>query len=502
MQKEQEKTYFSSRMGFIVASIAMAVGTGNIWRFPRVAAANGGGAFVLVLLISVVLIMIPLLMSEMIIGRYGRKGTIGSYGDFMGGRKYSWLGAWMGFVCIAIMFYYSVVVGWTFKYVALSVTGAFRPGADTAAIWTAFTTNPTETIFYHFLAMIFAGFIIYKGVTKGIEKYTKIFLPGLFILMVVAAIRALTLPGAWQGVEFLFRVDPALLLDSNTWLQALTQAAWSTGAGWALLMTYAIYSRPKDDVGASMFVVGFADVGVALIAGLAVLPTIFAMAPSMGLDPHAVLAEGNVGITFIYMAQLFTTMPGGAIMAIVFFLGLAFAGISSLLSMVEVGVSNLVTAGMDRKKATIYTAIAGFLAGVPSAWSIAFLDNQDWVWGVALLISGIFTAWAVMKFGVEKARTELINHEGAAMQIGKWYNYCIYLSPVAILVILIWWTVQAIGWYEGIGGIFDEFSVATMLFQWAVILVIFLVANKWMGNYFNPDAREDSPATIQYKEAK
>lgn len=485
---EREQTFFSSKLGFIIASIAMAVGTGNIWRFPRVAASNGGGAFVIILLVSVVFIMVPLLMSEMVIGRFGRKGTVGSYSDFMGGKSFSWLGAWMGFVCIAIMFYYSVVCGWTLKYVVLSLSGAFKPGVDTNALWTTFTSNPTETIFYHFVAMAVSLFIIYQGVAKGIEKYTKIFLPGLAVLLVVAAIRALTLPGAWQGVEFLFHVNPADLVNPNVWLQAVTQGAWSTGAGWALLMTYAIYSRPKDDIGASMFVVGLADIGIALIAGLAVLPSVFALSPSLGLDTATVLGSGNTGITFIYMAQLFSTMPGGSIIAVAFFLGLAFAGISSLLAMIEVGVSNLVTAGWERKKAAIYTAVAGFIAGVPSAYSINFLDNQDWVWGVALLISGIFTAWAIMKFGVEKVRTEHINHPGSVFHVGKWYNLCIYLSPVAIGIIFIWWFQQSIDWYGAAWWKpFEVFSTGTMIFQWVVVLIIFLLANKWLGNYFNPE---------------
>lgn len=491
---EKESSLFSSKLGFIIASIAMAVGTGNIWRFPRVAAANGGGAFVLILLIAVIFIMVPLLMSEMVIGRYGRKGTIGSYGDFMGGRKYSWVGAWMGFVCIAIMFYYSVVVGWTIKYTVLALSGTFRAGVDTNAIWNAFTTNPTETIFYHFIAMALALFIIYQGVTKGIERYTKIFLPALAILMVIAAIRALTLPGAMEGMEFLFRINPADLVNPTVWLEAFTQAAWSTGAGWALLMTYAIYSRPRDDVGASMFVVGFADIGIALIAGMAVIPTVFAMAPSMGLETAEVLGAGNTGITFIYMAQLFTTMPGGLFMSIIFFLGLAFAGLSSLLAMVEVGVSNLVTAGWDRKKAALYTAVAGFIVGIPSAWSLNFLDNQDWVWGVALLISGVFTAWAVMKFGVEKVRTELVNHEGTVMHVGKWFNYCIYASPIAIGIVFIWWFEMSIGWYGADWWKpFEVFSTGTMLFQWAVAVIIFILANKWLGNYFNPEGSALQP---------
>ncbi len=484
MQDKQQ--FFTSRMGFIVASIAMAVGTGNIWRFPRVAAANGGGTFIIILLLAVLVCSIPLLMSEMVIGRNGRKGTIGSYGDFMG-KKYSWIGAWMGFVCIAIMFYYSVVTGWTIKYVILAIQGKFVPGVDTNALWETFTTNPRETIFYHFLAMLAAFFVIYQGVAKGIERYTKIFLPLLALLLVVGAVRALTLPGAGLGVQYLFSFDMEYFIDPHTWLEAFTQAAWSTGAGWALLMTYSIYSKPKDDVGSSMFIVAYADIAIAIVAGLAILPTVFAMAPTLDYANEA-LASGNAGLTFIYMSELFTTMPGGAVMAVIFFLGLAFAGISSLISMVEVGVANLVSAGWNRKKAAFYTVLAGFVCGIPSAYSLNFFENQDFVWGVALLISGIFTAVAVMKYGVEKVRTKHINHEGALMKIGKWYNLFIYLNPVIILTILGWWIYQSIGWYpDNWWNPFEMLSTGTMISQWGLVIIIFLMANKWLRRYFNPN---------------
>ncbi len=482
MEKQQ---FFSSRVGFIIASIAMAVGTGNIWRFPRVAAANGGGTFLIILLIAVLVCSIPLLMSEMVIGRKGRKGTVGSYGDFMG-KNFSWVGAWMGFVCIAIMFYYSVVTGWTIKYVIFAIQGKFTPGVDTLALWESFTTNPAETIFYHFLAMLAAFFVVYQGVTKGIERYTKIFLPLLAVLLVIGAVRAVTLPGAGKGIEYLFHFDMEYMVNPRTWLEAFTQAAWSTGAGWALLMTYSIYSKPKDDVGSSMFVVAYSDIAIAIVAGLAIVPTVFAQAPTLDYANEA-LAADNAGLTFIYMSELFTTMPGGVFISIVFFLGLAFAGISSLLSMVQVGVANLVTAGWNRKKAAVYTVIAGFICGIPSAYSLNFLDNQDFVWGVALLISGIFTAIAIMKYGVEKVRTKHINHEGAIMKIGRWYNVCIYLNPVIILTILGWWIYQSIEWYpDNWWNPFQVSSTGTLVLQWGLIILIFILANKWLRRYFNP----------------
>lgn len=499
MEKEQQ--FFTSRVGFIIACIAMAVGTGNIWRFPRMAAAHGGGAFVLIMLLAVVVCSIPILMSEMVIGRYGRKGTVGSYGDFMG-RNFSWLGAWMGLVCIGLMFCYSVLTGWTIKYFVLAVQGTFTAGADTEAIWTAFTGNPAQTIFYHFIAMAICTFIVYQGVAKGIERYTKILLPGLAVLLIIAAVRAVTLPGGLQGLEFLFRVDPAYLVNPETWLQAFTQAAWSTGAGWALLMTYAIYTKPKEDVGASMFIVGFADVAIALVAGIAVLCTVFAVSPTPEMA-NAALGAGNTGLTFIYIARLFGLMAGGTFFASAFFLALAFAALSSLLSMVEIGIANLVSAGWERKKAAICVSIGGFAFGVPSAYALRFFENQDWTWGVALLVSNIFTAWAVIKFGVEKTRTEQVNKKWSVLQVGRWFNYFIYIAPVVTIVIIGWWIQQTVSWYpETWWHPFETYSTGTMLFQWAILLIVVLAANKWLGSYFNPLAKGQAPVSPEQKGGK
>lgn len=468
-----------------MAAIAMAVGTGNIWRFPRMAAANGGGAFVIILIIAVFVCSVPLLMSEMAIGRHTRKGTIGAAGDFMGA-GFAWIGAWMGFVCIAIMFYYSVVAGWTIKYVVLSLQGEFVVGTDTKFLWDTFSTSPRQTIFYHFIAMASAFFILFQGVVKGIERYSRILLPVLALLLVAGALRALTLPGASLGVEYLFRIDTDYLLNPRTWLEGFTQAAWSTGAGWALLMTYAIYTRPQDGIGRSMFVVAYADIAVAIIAGLAILPTVFALASSIEYA-HNALAAGNAGMTFIYMSELFTLMPGGYFMAIVFFSGLAFSALSSLISMVEVGVANLVTAGWSRKKAVLFTCGAGFICGIPSAWSLEFLNNQDFVWGVALLISGMFTAIAIIKFGVERVRTEHINQPGTRIRTGRWYNVLICINPVIISIIFAWLVYQSVihdpaNWWNP----FRESTAGTMFFQWMTVLIILMLVNRKLVRYFNP----------------
>ena len=491
---------FGSRFGFICAALGMAVGTGNIWRFPRVAAANGGAAFIIALTVAIFVWAVPLLIAEMVMARKTGLGVIGATRDFMG-KKFTWIGGWLTFAALGIMFYYSVVAGWTMKYFTMAVSGALtKPGLDTAAAWESFTTTPSQTILFHLIAMVIGAFVIYKGVTEGIEKVTKVMVPALFVLLVITAVRAVTLPGAEKGLEYLFNPDLSYLKSGKTWLEAFTQAAWSTGAGWALLMTYAVYTKKEEDLAVNCFLIGFGDVSMALIAGLAVLPTVYALSPSVEAA-QAAMGAGNNGLTFIYLTQLFNVMPAGRWFASIFFLALAFAAISSLLSMIEVGVLNLQNAGMSRKKATIWTCGVGFLAGVPSAYSLAFLDNQDWVWGVALLISGLFVAIAMMRYGVEKARNEDINHQWADIHVGKWWSYCIQLFPVMFTLVFGWWVWQAIGWYpDNWWAPFEVFSVGTMVFQWAIVLIVAYFANDWLANKIGKGIL-DMPATAE-KEAK
>jgi NSS family neurotransmitter:Na+ symporter len=392
------------------------------------------------------------------------------------------------------MFYYSVVMGWTLKYFVLALQGVFNGEVDTQAIWSTFTTTPSQTILFHFISMAIGAFIIYKGVTGGIEKASKIMVPTLFVLLVITAIRGLTLPGAAEGIRYLFNPDLSYLLSGKTWLEAFTQAAWSTGAGWALLMTYAVYTKKEEDLGVNCFLVGFGDVVAALFAAMAILPTVFALAPTKEYAYDA-LAAGNTGLTFIYLPALFKIMPGGYIISVIFFLAMAFAALSSLLSMIEVGVLNLQNAGWGRGKATLFVCGVGFLLGVPSAYSLEFLNNQDWVWGVALLISGLLVSIVVMKYGVEKVRNEEINHPWSDMYIGKWWSVCIRLFPVMFAIVFGWWVWQSIGWYpDSWWNPLETYSPGTMVVQWVIAVIIFLGLNNWLADWI----RKGSGGTVQY----
>ena len=219
---------FSSRWGPIVAGLGMAVGTGNLWRFPRIAAQNGGAAFLIPWMVFLFAWSLPLLIAEFAIGRGMRRGVVGSFTRMVGPR-FAWMGGWVAAVTVLILFYYSVVTGWTLKYLLASVTGELR-GVQPGAYWEAYLDSGVQPVLFHVAAAVLGGAIILQGVVKGIERANKILIPSLFLLLIVAVIRSLTLPGAERGLEFLFNPDLSALAHYRTWLEALSQSAWSTGA--------------------------------------------------------------------------------------------------------------------------------------------------------------------------------------------------------------------------------------------------------------------------------
>jgi neurotransmitter:Na+ symporter, NSS family len=476
---------WGSRMAIIIAAVAMAVGTGNIWRFPRVAAEWGGGAFLIAVTVGLVIWAIPLLMCEFLMGSRSRLGNIGAFRDFMG-PKHSWAGAFMACVTIGIMFYYSVVAGWCIRYFVVAVTGGLTPGAGADVAvgsgttfgqeqWDAFINNPLETVGYHAAAVIFTAAVVFRGIKGGLEKVLKIFLPALLVILLILAFRTVTLPGAGEGLRFLFVPDWALLGNPRVWLEAFTQVAWSTGAGWGLLMVYAVYSRQKEDIGVNSGIIAFSDVLVGFVAAAIILGTLYAVAPTVQVAEEA-LAAGNVGLTFIYIVDLMVTMPGAWFLSPLFFLALALAGISSFIAMFELGTTNLMNFGVERGRAAILVGTFAFLFGIPSALSITFLDNQDWVWGVGLLISGLLTAVAIMKYGVEKARAEI--NETSDIRIGAWWSVFIRLIPLVFVVIFGWWVYQSIvGHPEDWWNPLETFSTGTMVVQWLILFVLVYALN-------------------------
>ena len=469
---------FSSRWGILMAAIGMAVGTGNIWRFPRVAAENGGGAFLIAWLVFMFAWSVPLVLTEFALGKHTRKGPAGAIGHLIGG-KHNWMGAFVGLCTCFIMFYYSVVTGWCLKYF-FATLGSGLANTNAETYWQNFTTASSQPIFYHLLAMAVGCLIISRGVVKGIERTNRILVPILFALLAIAAIRAITLPGAINGLGFLFTPVWSELLSHKVWLEALSQSAWSVGAAWGLVMTYGVYLRKKDDFVLTGYTTAFGDYSASLLAGIAIMCTVFAVLPEA--EARAALAAGNEGLTFIWLPQLFQAIPAGKLFLALFFLALSFAAMSSLIAMIEMATRIGVDLGISRKNAVPLVGVVGFVLGVPSAWKMGFFQNQDWVWGLGLMVSGFFIAIAVIKFGAERFRNELINTPEERRPIGRWYSYVItYLVPLEFVALMVWWFYQAIKVYdpEGWWHPFHRFSVGTTVLQWAVLIALLILANRW-----------------------
>ncbi len=469
---------FSSRWGMLVAMLGMAIGTGNIWRFPRVAASNGGGEFLVAWAVFLLAWSVPLLVLEFGMAKAMRRGSLGSFVKTLG-PKFAWMGAWVAWVATAILFYYTVVMGWTIRFFIATLTGEVpSPSNVPAQFWDAFNSTP-QAVLFHGLAMAMGLYVVSKGV-RGIEKAAKILIPSLVILIVVLAIKAVTMPGAIGGLEFLFDPDFSALSDAKVWIEALTQNAWDTGAGWGLVLSYAIYMRSKEDTSLNAFVIGFGNNSMSLLAGIMVLCTIFSVMPEAA---NEIVGAGNEGLTFIWVPQLFAQIPGGQFFMALFFLALVFAAWSSLVAMIELAVRVLMDLGLARKPAIIAVGTTGFLLGIPSALKIGVFQNQDWVWGVGLMLSGFFFAFAVLKYGVTKWRKQFIDTPDSDMRVGRWWDWAIRFVAVEAVVLLVWWLWEASrGKDPGeTWTLISSYNVGTVVIQFAIVGCVLFAANRWLA---------------------
>ncbi len=482
---------FSSRLGLILSVLGIAVGTGNIWRFPRIAAANSGdtgaGAFLLVWLLFLFVWSIPLIMAEYALGRKGRMGVVGTFAR-VAGERFAWMGAFVGFVATAIMFYYSVVAGWCIFYFKEMLVNPLPLTTEAAqGVWDGFQGSGWPVAF-HAMAMGLGAMAVWKGVAS-IERVNKVLIPTLFAIVLLALGRTLTLDGAWEGVRFLFTPEWSTLAHPRIWLEALTQNAWDTGAGWGLILTYGAYMQARHGVVKNAFITGLGNNTVSLLAAVVIFGTVFAilgaqMPKAEVLEVMKTSGPAATGLTFIWMPQLFAKMPGGSVFAVLFFLGLSFAAFSSLISMIELATRVIVDLGWQRRHALALVGTVGFTLGIPSAVHLGFFENQDFVWGVALMLSGAFVAFAVIRYGATRFRLEVIDNLPGDWNAGPlWDRLITFVIPTLALVLLGWWlslsaTVYAPDtWYDPL----SPFSVMTCLVQWGGALAVFVACNRWLA---------------------
>ncbi|MGH7549456.1 MAG: sodium-dependent transporter [Gemmatimonadota bacterium] len=448
---------WGSKLAFILAAAGSAVGLGNIWGFPTMAAANGGAAFLVVYLLAVVLVGAPVMLAELTIGRHTLRNPVGAFRALRPGSPWFLLGALGVLTGLMILSFYSVIAGWTMAYIVKIASGAMHAGADTGAIFADVAGSPVSAIGWHLAFMAITILVVVGGVRDGIERWTKVLMPALAALLVLLVIRAVTLSGAGAGLEFYLRPDFSRV-DGGVVLAAIGQAFFSLSLGMGAMITYGSYVSKSDDLETSaLYVTGF-DTAVAFLAGLLIFPTLF----HAGMDPGA----GGPGMIFVVLASLLGTIPpepwGGILFGVAFFVLLGIAALTSSISLLEVVVSWLVDErAWSRRKAAWTLGGVAFLIGIPSAlaggavgWltsmpgvGMDFLTFLFMIFGQYSLVVGaffisIFAGWV---WGARAAAEEVRSNDGKFSLEGTWSFLIRFLCPVAIVALLVYLVWQQFG---------------------------------------------------------
>jgi len=451
------RDHWGSKMAFILAAAGSAVGLGNIWGFPTVASQNGGAAFLVVYLVAVALIGAPVMLAELVIGRRTERNPVGAFKALAPGTPWFLVGGIGVLAGVVILSFYSVIAGWTMAYVIKAATGAFRAGADTGAIFNSVAGSALPAIGWHLAFMVLTVLVVVGGVRDGIERWTKILMPALVVILLLLVLRAVTLSGAGPGLEFYFRPDFSAI-DGGVVLAAIGQAFFSLSLGMGAMITYGSYISKRDDLTSSAgWVVGF-DTAIAIMAGLIIFPTLF----HAGLEPGA----GGPGMVFVVLTSLLSSIPpdpwGGTVFGVLFFTLLMVAALTSSISLLEVATAWMVDEkGMSRKRASITIAAVAFLLGIPSAlangavpWlsslpgigmdflSFLFMIFGQYALVVGALLISIFAGWV---WGVRNAGEEVRANDGK-FPLGRTWSFLIrFLCPIAITSLLVYLLWQQLG---------------------------------------------------------
>jgi len=447
-EKVGKREGFSSGMAVFFATLSSAIGLGNIWLFPYMTGENGGGAFLLIYLLCLLIVGIPVLLAEFYMGRKTQSNSVGAFETLR--PKSGWRGVGIVGVCAAylVMFFYSSVAGWVYIYIAKAIRGDFIGStAETIkAQYISTINNPLIPIIGQFLVIAIVCGVLIMGVKKGIEGLTKILMPVLFCLIIICDIRALTLSGAWQGMKFLFAVDFSHL-SQKAILGAMGLAFFKLSLGTGAMITYASYFTKDNNMIGNAFKVSVADTLVSLLAGLAIFPAVF----SFGLSP----SEGP-GLLFMTIPMVFAKMPLGKILLVAFFMLTAIAATTAMLSLVEVPVAYLCEERkMSRKKAVLFSGALIFVVGALATWSAdkggvlgtftvfgrTIFDLFSHVYEhILLLLLGvaisIFVGYVVDRNDVKNQLTN-----GGTLRTGKLLNIYFpilrYVTPILIFIVFL-----------------------------------------------------------------
>ena len=428
-----KRNQWASSLGFLLATAGAAVGLGNLWKFPYLMGRNGGFAFLVAYLVFILVLGLPVMVTEMSIGRMTQKNPIGAYREIS--KRATFIGVLGVVSAFIILSYYSVIGGWLLKYIASYLTTWKAP-----AHFAEYIASPIEPIVWHLVFMAATALICYLG-TRGIEKASKFMMPALLVLLLVVLVRSLTLPGAGEGLSFMF-VPRLSAFTADSVVAALGQVFYSLSLGMGITLTYGSYLNKQENIPRNCAKVAGLDTLIALLAGMAIFPAVF----SFGQEP----AQGP-GLVFDTLPKVFGAMQAGTIFAILFFILMFFAAITSSIALLECVVSFAVdTLHWNRRKAVGIIGTAAFLLGIPSAlsfgplqdWKIlnySFFDLVGMITDNLLLPLGgilmcIYIGWV---WGPGKVIME-IEEGGVSFRLKKAWIWCIRLiTPLLIAVVMV-----------------------------------------------------------------
>ncbi len=445
-EKKTQQVEWSSRFAFILAATGSAVGLGNIWKFPYITGENGGGAFVLVYLLCVLLIGIPLMMAEVMLGRRSKGNPIHTMevltaeaGADKNWHYLGWMGVTGGFL---ILSYYSVIAGWSTAYVVKAFFGSFSGAnaSEVKAIFDNFVASPLQLIFWHTAFMLATMFIVVRGIEKGFEKSVRWLMPWLFALLFLLVAYAMTTDGYFKGLDFLFKPDFDKL-TANSILVAMGQAFFSLSLGMGAIMVYGAY-LPKDvSIAKAAMIIAGADTVVALLAGIAIFPIVF----SNGLHPNS-----GPGLVFETLPIAFGNMFGGWLFGVMFFIALVFAALTSSISLIEPAVAWLIeNKGFSREKACLISGLIAWLLGLGTVFSFNAWKNFklfernlfeliDYLTANLMLPIGgfciaVFAGWVMH---AEHSKEEL-DLPGEHVSYAIWKFLVKFIAPAAVFLVFL-----------------------------------------------------------------
>lgn len=364
-----EREHFGNRFGVLVAMAGSAIGLGNLWRFPYMVGEYGGAAFISVYIVFVFVLCLPIMFAEFIVGRRSHTNAFGAFRKLAPGTAWKWTGALMVITPVLVLSYYSVIGGWSLEYLFKSCTFGFTQGVteeELGGMFGSFISSVWAPLFGHTVFMLFTALVVIAGVRKGIEKFGKVMMPLLFVIVLAIAVRSVTLPGAGEGLAYLFRPDFSKV-DASVCAAALGQAFFSLSIGFGAVLTYASYVRKSENIAISSAYTATSDLVFAIIASCAIMPAVFAFGIDAGEGP---------GLVFETLPFIFSKMPLGGLVAILFFLALLVAALTSAISLFEVGVAYFTEERhLSRRSATVTVFLISWSVGILCSLSFGPLSD-------------------------------------------------------------------------------------------------------------------------------